>query len=141
MKIIATDGYTLNPGDNPWDDVAAIGELMVYARTAPTEVIGRCRDADIVIVNKTPFDVDTFSKTPRLKFITMAATGYDCVDIEAAGKRGIPVSNIPIYGTDTVAQYVFSAILHLAHNISLPPRRCRKETGRLRRTGASGIVH
>jgi glycerate dehydrogenase len=118
MNIVATDGYTLNPGDNPWDEVSAIGELTVFERTAPDKVVERCRDSDIAIINKTPLDADTLSKLPRLKFITMAATGYDCIDIEAAGKRGIPVSNIPIYGTDTVAQYVFSALLHLAHNIS-----------------------
>ena len=118
MNIVATDGYTLNPGDNSWDELSAIGKLTVFDRTAPADLIARCRDSDIAIVNKTPFDADAFSKLPRLKFITMAATGYDCVDIEAAGKRGIPVSNIPIYGTDTVAQYVFSAVLHLAHNIS-----------------------
>lgn len=119
MKITVTDGYTLNPGDNPWDAVAALGDLTVYDRTAPEDLVQRCLDSDIAIVNKTPFDSNTLAELPRLKFITMAATGYDCIDIEAAGKHGIPVSNIPIYGTDTVAQYVFSAILHLAHNISL----------------------
>jgi glycerate dehydrogenase len=118
MKIVATDGYTLNPGDNTWDEVAAIGDLTVYERTASADLIERCRNAEIVIVNKTPFDAESLSKLQHVRFITMAATGYDCVDIETAGKLGIPVSNIPVYGTDTVAQYVFSAILHLAHNIS-----------------------
>ena len=126
MKMVTTDGYTLNPGDNPWDALSAIGELVVFERTAPADVIERCRDSDIAIINKTPLDADTLSKLPRLKFITMAATGYDCIDIEAAGKRGIPVSNIPIYGTDTVAQYVFSAILHLAHNISIHAQAVEK---------------
>lgn len=119
MKIVATDGYTLNPGDNPWDEVAAIGDLEVYDRTAPADLIPRCRDAEILIINKTPLGGDVIKTLPDLRFITMAATGYDCVDIETAGKLGIPVSNIPVYGTDTVAQYVFSAILHLAHNISM----------------------
>ncbi len=119
MKIVATDGYTLNPGDNPWDEVRALGDLTVYERTASADLIERCRDAEIIIVNKTPFDAGTLSNLPHLRFITMAATGYDCVDIASAGKLGIPVSNIPIYGTDTVAQYAFSAILHLAHNISI----------------------
>jgi len=119
MKIVATDGFTLNPGDNPWNGVAALGDLTVYDRTEPTQVNERCRNADIVIVNKTPFDAKTLSKLPQLKFVTMAATGYDCIDINAAGSYGIPVSNIPVYGTDTVAQYVFSSILHLAHNISI----------------------
>ncbi|MGA6925264.1 MAG: D-2-hydroxyacid dehydrogenase [Desulfosarcina sp.] len=126
MKITATDGYTLNPGDNPWDDVAALGELTVYDRTAPEDLIERCLDSEIAIVNKTPFDAAALARLPRLKFITMAATGYDCIDIEAAGRHGVPVSNIPIYGTDTVAQYVFSAILHLAHNISLHAEAVQK---------------
>jgi glycerate dehydrogenase len=119
MKIVATDGFTLNPGDNPWNEVAALGDFTVYDRTEPAQVIERCRDADIVIVNKTPFDAKTLSKLSQLKFATMAATGYDCIDINAAGSYGIPVSNIPVYGTDTVAQYVFSSLLHLAHNISV----------------------
>ncbi len=126
MKIIATDGYTLNPGDNPWDRVAALGDFEVYDRTAPEDVLGRCQDADIVIVNKTPFSDSTLSRLTKLKFISMSATGYDCVDIKSAGKRGIPVSNIPVYGTDTVAQYVFSAILHMAHNISVHAEAVRQ---------------
>lgn len=119
MKIVVTDGYTLNPGDNPWDEVAALGTCKIYDRTGSADVVSRCREADIVIVNKTPFNADTLSQLPQLKFISMSATGYDCVDIRNAGERGIPVSNIPVYGTDTVAQYVFSSILHLAHNISM----------------------
>lgn len=119
MEIVATDGYTLNPGDISWDEVSALGNLIVYDRTASAEVIDRCRNADIVIINKTPLDAETLQYLPRLKFITMAATGYDCIDIKTAGQRNIPVSNIPVYGTDTVAQYVFSSILHLAHNISI----------------------
>lgn len=126
MKIVVTDGYTLNPGDNPWDGIAAHGEFKVYDRTAPDEVIDRCKDADIVIVNKTPFTEATISQLTTLKFISMSATGYDCVDIKSAGRRGIPVSNIPIYGTDSVAQYVFSAILHLTHNISFHAEAVRQ---------------
>jgi glycerate dehydrogenase len=119
MKIIVTDGYTLNPGDNPWDQVARLGALEIHERTPPDLIMQRCCDADIAVVNKTPFSADTLSELPNLKFISMSATGYDCVDIQAAGALGIPVSNIPVYGTDSVAQYVFSAILHLAHNISI----------------------
>ena len=118
MKIVVTDGYTLNPGDNPWTEVETLGDFTVYERSSPDEVLQRCDGADILVVNKTVIDHDIISRLDGLKFITMAATGYDCVDIKYAGSRGIPVSNIPVYGTDTVAQYVFSAILHLAHNIS-----------------------
>lgn len=118
MNIVATDGYTLNPGDNPWEEVELLGEFSVYERTVSEEIVERCSDADILVVNKTPIKAETLSQLPELKFITMAATGYDCIDIESAGKHGVPVSNIPVYGTDSVAQYVFSSILHLAHNIS-----------------------
>ena len=126
MEIVATDGFTLNPGDISWDEVSALGNLIVYDRTGSEEVIGRCCNADIVIINKTPLDAETLLHLPRLKFITMAATGYDCIDIKTAGQRNIPVSNIPVYGTDTVAQYVFSAILHLAHNISIHAEAVQK---------------
>lgn len=119
VKIVATDGYTLNPGDNPWTEVEALGELAVYDRTAPGELIERCQGAAALIINKTKISAQTMDLLPGLRFITMAATGYDCVDIEAAGKRGIPVANVPVYGTDSVAQYVFSAVLNCWHNIGL----------------------
>ena len=119
MQIVATDGYTLNPGDTPWDAIAHMGRLTVYDRTAPAELIERCREAEVLIVNKTPVRADAIDRLPHLRYITVSATGYDCVDVVAAGRRGIPVSNVPIYGTDSVAQYVFSAVLHLCHNISV----------------------
>jgi glycerate dehydrogenase len=117
-QIVATDGFTLNPGDNPWSDIGQLGVLTVYDRTAPAELIPRCREADLLIVNKTPVDADAVAALPRLRFIAVSATGFDCVDVEAAGRRGISVSNVPIYGTDSVAQYVFAAVLHVWHNIS-----------------------
>ena len=118
-KIVVTDGYTLNPGDNPWDAVAALGELTIYERSPETEVVNRCREADILVVNKTPIREAALEQMPRLRFIAVSATGFDCVDIEVAARRGIAVSNVPVYGTDSVAQYVFSAILHLWHNIGV----------------------
>jgi glycerate dehydrogenase len=117
VNIVVTDGYTLNPGDNPWDTLAALGELTIYERSAANEVVNRCREADILVVNKTPIREAALGQMSRLRFIAVSATGFDCVDIEAAGRRGIAVSNVPVYGTDSVAQYVFSAILHLWHNI------------------------
>jgi glycerate dehydrogenase len=119
VHIVVTDGYTLNPGDNPWDAIGRMGKLTVHDRTAPGELIDRCRDAEILIVNKTQVREASMEQLPRLRYITMAATGYDCVDAAAAGRRGIPVSNVPVYGTDSVAQYVFSAILHVCHNIGV----------------------
>ena len=118
IQMVVTDGFTLNPGDNPWNDIEQLGTLAVYDRTAPQELVPRCREADILIVNKTPIRADALAELPRLRFIAVSATGFDCVDVEAAGRRGISVSNVPIYGTDSVAQYVFSAVLHVWHNIS-----------------------
>lgn len=118
MNIVVTDGFTLNPGDNPYDEMEELGALTVYDRTAPGELIDRCRDANILIVNKTPIREPSLEQLPSLRYIAVVATGYDIVDVAAAGRRGITVSNVPIYGTDSVAQYVFSAVLHLCHNIS-----------------------
>jgi glycerate dehydrogenase len=118
-NIVVTDGYTLNPGDNPWDEVAKLGNLTVYERLTVDEVVERCREAEILVVNKTRIRETALVEMPRLGFIAVSATGFDCVDIETAGKRGIAVSNVPVYGTDSVAQYVFSAILHFWHNIAV----------------------
>jgi glycerate dehydrogenase len=99
--------------------VAELGNLTVYERSMDDEIVERCREAKILVVNKTQIRETALAEMSRLKFIAVSATGFDCVDIEAAGKRGIAVSNVPVYGTDSVAQYVFSAILHLWHNIGV----------------------
>jgi glycerate dehydrogenase len=112
MKIVVLDGYTMNPGDNPWDEVARLGEFTCYDRTPPALILERAKDADILLINKTLLMADTIAKLPRLKFISVLATGYNVVDIKAARARGIPVSNVPIYGTDAVAEYVFALLLN-----------------------------
>lgn len=117
MQIVALDGYTLNPGDNPWDAVAALGELIVYDRTGPGEVESRAADAAIVLTNKTPLNRAVLERLPRLQFISVLATGYNCVDVRAARERGITVSNVPVYGTDSVAQHVWASVLHWRHRI------------------------
>lgn len=94
MKIVVLDGYTLNPGDNPWDPLAALGDLTVYDRTNPEDVLERSRGAEILITNKTRLNADTLAALPDLRCIGVIATGYDVVDIAAAGKRGIPVMNV-----------------------------------------------
>jgi glycerate dehydrogenase len=119
MEIVITDGYTLNPGDNPWDEIAGLGDLTVYDRTEPDQLLERASAAEILIVNKTPIRRASIEKLDRLKFITVAATGYDIVDIDAAAEHGIPVSNVPVYGTETVAQYVLSLVLECARQVSL----------------------
>jgi glycerate dehydrogenase len=117
MKIVVLDGNRLNPGDNPWDEVQAYGELHVYEWSDPDEVAERARDADILLTNKSLVLRDTLKELPRLKYISVLATGYNSVDVLAARERGIPVSNVPVYGTDTVAQYVFALLLELCHHV------------------------
>ena len=119
MKIVVLDGYTLNPGDNPWDQVEELGDLELYDRTAPDQLLERTQGAEVLVVNKTPVRRETLARLDSLRFITMAATGYDCVDIDAAGEQGVPVSNIPVYGTDSVAQYTIAALLELCHHVAL----------------------
>lgn len=115
--IVALDGATLNPGDNPWDAVAALGDLTVYPRTTAGELLGRAQAADILLTNKAPLAAQSLAALPRLKFIAVTATGYNVVDVAAARGRGIPVSNVPVYGTDSVAQYVIAAMLHAVHDV------------------------
>ena len=112
MKIVALDGYTLNPGDNPWDDIIRLGTLVCHDRTPPAQIIERAQDADVIITNKVPLSAETIAHLPKLKFIAVTATGYNVVAAKAAKARGIPVSNVPIYGTDTVAEYVFALLLN-----------------------------
>lgn len=118
MKMVCLDGYTLNPGDNPWTDVEALGELVVYDRTKPEDIVERAKGADIILTNKTPLSADTLAQLPDLKFITVLATGFNIVDTATARERGIPVSNVPIYGTDTVAQYAFALLLDHCHKVA-----------------------
>ena len=112
MKIVVLDGYTLNPGDNPWDEVAKLGEFVCHDRTPPDQILERSRGADILLTNKTPLSEQTIRQLPQLKFISVLATGYNIVDVKAARERGIPVANVPIYGTDAVAEYVFALLLN-----------------------------
>lgn len=118
MRIVVLDGYTLNPGDNPWDDVAALGELTVYERTPAEQIIERAKDAEIILTNKTPLSAQTLEQLPKLRFVSVLATGYNVVDVAAARTRNIPVSNVPVYGTNAVAQFVFALTLELCHHVA-----------------------
>lgn len=115
MKITVLDGFTLNPGDNPWTPLESLGDLTVYERTSPEDVVARSRDADILLTNKTPLNADSIQQLPNLKFIGVLATGVNVVDLEAARERSIPVSNVPEYSTDSVAQHVMAVILSMIH--------------------------
>lgn len=117
MKIVVVDGYTLNPGDLTWDSIRAFGDLVIYDRTAPEETAERIQDADIVLVNKLKLTREALEGAKNLKYIVVQATGFDCVDRPAAEELGIMVSNVPTYGTDTVAQFTLALILELAHQI------------------------
>lgn len=117
MKIVVVDGYTLNPGDLSWDTIKAFGEMEIYDRTDPKDTAERIREADIVLVNKLKLTREALEGAKNLKYIVVQATGFDCVDREAAEELGIMVSNVPTYGTDTVAQFTIALILELAHQI------------------------
>lgn len=117
MRIVVLDGYTLNPGDNPWTPLEELGEVQVYDRSTPTEVYGRVAKADIVLTNKAPLSRDIIQNAPHLKFISVLATGYNIVDIDATKQGGIVVSNVPDYGTNTVAQFVMGLLLELCHRM------------------------
>ena len=117
MKIVVLDGYTLNPGDLNWAEMEELGELIVYDHTEPNQITARIGDADAVFTNKTPLTKETLILCPNLKFIGVLATGYNIVDVAAAKEQGIPVSNIPTYGTAAVAQYVFALLLEICHRV------------------------
>ena len=116
-KIVILDGYTENPGDLSWSGFEALGELTVYDRTAPDQVVSRIGDANIVYTNKTPITRETLEACPGVEFIGVLATGYNVVDYEFAKERNIPVANIPTYGTAAVAQFAFALILEVCHHI------------------------
>lgn len=117
MKIIVLDGYGLNPGDLSWDGMEALGELTVYDRTSPSELLERSAGAEVLITNKTLITADDMEALPQLKYIGVLATGYNVVDIEAAKARGIVVTNIPAYSTSSVAQMVFAHILNITQRV------------------------
>ena len=118
-KIVVIDGYTINPGDNPWDELSEMGELKVYERSSSAEVTERCRDAEIVLTNKVPLSAETIRGLSRLRYIGVTATGYDMVDLEEARSRDLAITNVPVYGTNSVAQYVFALLLELCHHVGL----------------------
>ena len=111
MKIVILDGYTANPGDLTWQELEEMGELTVYDRTSPSETVARAAEADIVLTNKVIIGKTEMEQLPNLKYIGVLATGYNVVDIEAAHERGIIVTNVPAYSTESVAQMVFAHLL------------------------------
>lgn len=117
MNIIILDGYALNPGDLSYDCLRQFGELTVYDRTAPEELISRAIDADALLTNKVVLGEKEFAQLPRLRYIGVQATGYNVVDVEAARRHGITVTNIPAYSTASVAQMVMAHLLNIAQRV------------------------
>ena len=120
MKIVVLDGYTENPGDLSWDELGKLGELTVYDRTSLTdedEAIARIGDAEIVFTNKTPITKKVIDACPNMKFISLLATGYNVVDYVYAKEKGIPVTNVPTYGTASVGQFAIALLLEICHHI------------------------
>jgi len=118
LKIVILDGYTENPGDLSWSGLEALGELTVYDRTPPEQVADRIGDAEIVILNKTPLPREMLDRCPNVRYIGVLATGYNIVDVQAAKERGIPVCNIPTYGTDAVGQFAIAMLLEICHHVA-----------------------
>ena len=116
MKLVVLDGKVLNPGDLSWDGLKKFGELEVYDRTPKEKIVERANDAEIIFTNKTPLNASTLAKLPQLKYIGVLATGYNVVDVKAAKKQNVVVTNVPAYSTKSVAQFVFALLLELCHN-------------------------
>ncbi len=119
MKIVILDGYTENPGDLSWSQLERFGELTVYDRTPyePAEIVRRIGNAEIVITNKTPIGREVLDGCPSVRFIAVLATGYNVVDVKYAREKGIPVSNVPAYGTDAVGQFAIALLLEICSHV------------------------
>lgn len=119
MKIVVLDGYALNPGDLSWEELKQLGECQVYDRTEASEIFGRIEDAAVVITNKAVLDEQMIDRLAELRYIGVTATGYNVVDVQAAIRKGVVVTNIPAYSTDSVAQLVFSHILNVVNRVEM----------------------
>ena len=117
MNIVVLDGRVLNPGDLSWDGLQVLGNCTIYDRTAPEQVLERAMEADVLVTNKALLTREVVESLPKLKYIAVTATGYNVVDTDAARERDICVSNVPIYGTRSVAQMVFAHVLNLYHRV------------------------
>ncbi len=117
MKIVVLDGFTLNPGDLSWDELKSLGDCEIHDRTPLEEVVERAADAEIVLTNKAPVTRESILALPKLTYIGVLATGYNIVDVAAARERNIPVTNVPTYGTKSVAQHTFALLLELAQHV------------------------
>ena len=139
--IVVLDGATLNPGDNAWTDLESLGQVVVYDRSPPSTIAARSRDASVVVVNKVKLSREFFEQVPTVRFVAVTATGTDCVDSAAAREHGVPVANVPIYGTDSVAQFVFALLLNACHHVGLHDRAVHDGEWGRGRISVSGSRH
>src|SRR5690606_8646371 len=117
MKIVVLDGEALNPGDLDWRGVESYGQLTVYDRTPADKIVERAQGADVGLTNKVPLDAGAIDQLPQLKYIGVLATGYNIIDVNRGRERGIVVTNIPGYSTDSVVQLTFALLLELCHRV------------------------
>lgn len=126
MKIVILDGHTANPGDLSWDALKELGELEVYERTKPEELLSRAEGAEVLLTNKVVIDAKAMASLPSLRYIGVLATGYNVVDIDEAHRRGIVVTNIPAYSTMSVAQMVMAHLLNITNQVALHAEAVRQ---------------
>jgi glycerate dehydrogenase len=119
MKIVFLDAHTINPGDLSWKALQSLGDLQVFDRTSESEIVARARDAEVLLAMRTPVTAETMSELNRLRYIGVTFTGYDQIDLKAARERNIVVTNVPTYGTASVAQLAFALLLELCHHVGL----------------------
>src|ERR1051326_5287309 len=126
MRILVLDGYTLNPGDLSWDELKALGECAIHDRIPAGEILKRAADAEILLTNKVALPRDIIVRLPKLRYIGVTATGYNIVDAAAAREQNITVTNVPAYGTPSVAQMTFALLLELTQHVGLHAQSVRE---------------
>ena len=126
LRIVILDGYTANPGDLSWDGLKELGQLTVYDRTTPEQLLSRAEGAEVLLTNKVIINADTMAALPQLRYIGVLATGYNVVDVAEAHRRGIIVTNIPAYSTMSVAQMVMAHLLNITNQVALHAEAVRK---------------
>ena len=126
MKIVVLDGHTLNPGDLSWEPLHALGSTTLHDRTGASDIVSRSRGAEAVLTNKVPLTRETLLALPELRYIGVLATGYNIVDVVTAKERGIVVTNVPAYGTRSVAQMTLALILELSLHVGAHSQSTRQ---------------
>jgi glycerate dehydrogenase len=117
MQIVVLDGFALNPGDISWEGIKKLGDVEIYERTPEEKILERAQGAAILLTNKTPLNREIIKALPELEYIGVLATGYNVVDVETAAENEVVVTNVPTYGTNTVAQFVLALLLETCHHV------------------------